>query len=683
MKNFNRNKNKLACFIAIATIIITLVAPQGLVALAAEESVEDLFITYNDGLYGSYEEAVAATADITKENIKNEIADGYINDLGEVVDIPKFTSQALAVEFLRRCMVERRTKVEFQLKSSATKKEQRKQEIEKIFKQSLEETPNGNEGDYLRWHYSAVKAYGGSCINGYVKYNFELSYLTDKVAEAKVTKIIEELKTTTFKDWPTRSDYYNTLRVYKWVCEKFSYDYEKERVSHTSYGGLYSDERLAVCQGYATTMYRLLKEMGVPNRIVASKIHAWNIVKIGTRYYNVDATWGDEYSTNGSYDGRFFLVTDENIKFKDKGDKAGTHDRSSNINHMNYTSDAFKKRYPMADTDYKTNGKENNKVSYPNVGVGYKSQRQTYGWEGSSVYNGATSGTVGKSKRLEAIVIKLNNTGKLDLGVEYKTHIQSYGWEANWTKNGNISGTVGQSKRLEAIKIRLTGSDAPMYDIYYRVHAQTYGWLGWAKNGEAAGTAGQSKRLEAIQIKVVKKGTIPSGPIGYSYVEYGKNAQENTVNSGLVNYSTHVQTYGWQNYVSDGSLSGTYGEGKRLEAIKIKLGATGYSGIIQYRTHIQSIGWQSWKQNGALSGTSGKGKRLEAIQIKLTGEMAQKYDVYYRVHAQTYGWLGWAKNGESAGSQGLGKRLEGIQIVLVKKGNGAPSASANKPFIKK
>ena len=62
-----------------------------------------------------------------------------------------------------------------------------------------------------------------------------------------------------------------------------------------------------------------------------------------------------------------------------------------------------------------------------------------------------------------------------------------------------------------------------------------------------------------------------------------------------------------------------------------------------YRTHVQSFGWQNPVTNGAMSGTSGEAKRLEAIQIKLYGEMANRFDVYYRVHAQSYGWLGWAR----------------------------------------
>ena len=83
-----------------------------------------------------------------------------------------------------------------------------------------------------------------------------------------------------------------------------------------------------------------------------------------------------------------------------------------------------------------------------------------------------------------------------------------------------------------------------------------------------------------------------------------------------------------------------------------------------------------------MSGTSGQSKRLEAIRIKLSGEIANKYDVYYRVHCQDFGWLGWAKNGEASGSEGFSKRLEGIEICLVKKGGNAPGTT-NNAFVRK
>ena len=318
---------------------------------------------------------------------------------------------------------------------------------------------------------------------------------------------------------------------------------------------------------------------------------------------------------------------------------------------------------------------------YPNVG--YRTHVQSKGWERKLTLNGRTSGTVGAGKRLEAIQIIVEPG--YGVGVEYRTHIQSKGWEKTWKKDGETSGTSGEAKRLEAIQIRLTGTNKNKYDIYYRVQAQTYGWLGWVKNGAYAGTAGQAKRLEAIQIIIMPKTDYPTdyegfdGTIGGGFVDMGKNPT--TDGSGAVSYMTHVQSYGNQKWVSDGSISGTSGEGKRLEAISIKVNnaqLNNISGGIAYTTHVQTYGWsQGWKYNGAASGTRGEGKRLEAIRIQLTGQLAQYYDVYYRVHAQSYGWLAWAANGAPAGTAGLSKRLEAIQIVIVKKGESFDHAIGN------
>lgn len=290
----------------------------------------------------------------------------------------------------------------------------------------------------------------------------------------------------------------------------------------------------------------------------------------------------------------------------------------------------------------------------------YRAHAQTYGWL-DWTENGNISGTTGESKRLEAVQINLEHQGYTG-NIEYRTHVQTYGW-SDWTSNGEVSGTTGEAKRMEAIQIRLTGELAEHYDIYYRVHAQTYGWMGWAANGAVAGTSGYAKRMEAIEIQLVKKGELSPG------------SMENAYRHPLVQYQTHVQTYGWQAKTYDGISNGTTGQAKRLEGIRIELPAQDYSGDILYRTHIQTYGWQDFVSNGELSGTTGKSKRLEAIEIKLTGEMEQHYDIYYRVHIQTYGWLDWAKNGEPAGSEGLAKRLEAIEIVLVEKGSPAPGAT--------
>ena len=146
-------------------------------------------------------------------------------------------------------------------------------------------------------------------------------------------------------------------------------------------------------------------------------------------------------------------------------------------------------------------------------------------------------------------------------------------------------------------------------------------------------------------------------------------------------YTTYVQSYGWTPIVKDGTVSGTLGLSKRIEAIQIKLNNQDYDGSVVYSSYVQGAGWQAWKSNLATSGTIGKSKRLEGLKVKFTKKMAEHYDVYYRVYAQSYGWLGWAKNGAQAGTA-LGKRIEAVQIQAVKKGASAPGTTA-KAYVSK
>ncbi len=292
--------------------------------------------------------------------------------------------------------------------------------------------------------------------------------------------------------------------------------------------------------------------------------------------------------------------------------------------------------------------------------VMYKTHVQDYGW--SNYISEGVTGTVGKSKRLEAIKMKLD-LGSYEGSIEYSTHIQDIGW-TSYVSDDQLSGTEGKSKRLEAIKIKLVGDIANYYDVYYRVHIQDNGWLDWACNGASAGSETYGKRLEGIEIKLIKKGD-----------QVPENTQNPFIYPGHIYYSTHVQDYGWLSNVGDGSISGTLGKSKRIEALKVSLCNLPYSGNVEYSAHVQSIGWQSYRQNGSISGTSGQSKRIEAIKIRLTGDIANYYDVYYRVHVQNFGWLDWTSNDSIAGTTNLSLRVEAIQIQLVEKGQNAPGST--------
>ena len=305
---------------------------------------------------------------------------------------------------------------------------------------------------------------------------------------------------------------------------------------------------------------------------------------------------------------------------------------------------------------------------------------ESYGWLATSP-NSMAAGFVTyrnndhRDKELQAFKIDLNNEG-IAGDIVYQAYTTKTGWQPQVT-SGNVAGSTTDDRMLEAIKVNLTGDMASKYDVYYRVLSGQTGWLGWAKNGAPAGKVGFGSEIKAIQVRlVVKGGNAPTSNIG-AYLEAAKAPE-----SAKIAYLTHIQSYGWEVAEAyDGLTSGTFGQSKRLEGIVIR-NNTNIPGSIEYQVHCQSYGWMDWVSDGEMAGTNGEAKRLEAIRINLTGELAEKYDVYYRVHAQSYGWLDWAKNGQAAGTSGFGKRLEAIEIVLVDKNGVAPGAT-DKPYVSK
>ena len=295
-------------------------------------------------------------------------------------------------------------------------------------------------------------------------------------------------------------------------------------------------------------------------------------------------------------------------------------------------------------------------ITAPSATLTYKTHLSNLGWQ-NSVYAGQTSGTTGKGIPVEAFDIDLGDSKGTVIA---QAHVADLGWQ-DWTEGS--CGTIGQSKRMEAIRLLLNGDVANDYDIYYRVHSAEYGWLDWAKNGAAAGTTGKSKAIEAIQVILVKKGKTIQGSTAKPFV--GTDT--------VVNYAAHVANIGWQSIVSDGAVAGTTGRGLSMEALNVSLSSNPYA--VELSGHVSNVGWQDWKTGSC--GTTGQSRQLEAVKIRLKGDDAEKYDIYYRVHSANFGWLDWAKNGESAGTQGYGYGMQAIEIRIVKKGGEAPGDTTN------
>ena len=131
------------------------------------------------------------------------------------------------------------------------------------------------------------------------------------------------------------------------------------------------------------------------------------------------------------------------------------------------------------------------------IKIAYAGHVQDIGWT-SAVADGATCGTTGQSKRLEAIQI---DTRHSNLDMYAKAHIANIGWrDYGKIDNNTVIGTVGQAEALECLCLNCINAN-----VVYRVHQANYGWSSWTKADgiSTLGSVGQSLQLEAIEIKVI------------------------------------------------------------------------------------------------------------------------------------------------------------------------------------
>ena len=107
------------------------------------------------------------------------------------------------------------------------------------------------------------------------------------------------------------NDYESVKAVHDYIIKRVEYDYNSKGTNYTDIEGF--RENRMVCQGYSMAAYVLLCDMGIPVRIVTgtagadgkSEAHAWNVVQVDGKWYNLDVTWDDAGGDKVVYD--YFL----------------------------------------------------------------------------------------------------------------------------------------------------------------------------------------------------------------------------------------------------------------------------------------------------------------------------------------------------------------------------------------
>ena len=300
------------------------------------------------------------------------------------------------------------------------------------------------------------------------------------------------------------------------------------------------------------------------------------------------------------------------------------------------------------------------------ITIMYQAHVGGVGWQ-DYMENGDLAGSSNYKNSLEALKMMVTNQGDIAGSIEYQAHVGGIGWQ-NYVGTNQIAGTTGQSKSIEALRVRLTGDLANKYDIYYRVYMENVGWLDWASNDQIAGSVGYGESLKALEMKLVEKGKPAPGD----------TTNPNMIKPITIMYQSYVAKDGWQEYMENGQTSGTTGEAKSLEALKMMVSNQGdVEGSIEYSTHVSGLGWQNYVGTNQTSGITGRGRTIEALRVRLTGDLANKYDIYYRVHVGGLGWMTWTSNDQIAGTSGAAKSIEAIEMKLVEKGGPAPENIGN------
>ena len=197
-------------------------------------------------------------------------------------------------------------------------------------------------GCYLRNYLSEIRGNYWLSGNEFVgEVSIRISFPYPKATMDRHFEMMSELA----ESLKGKNDYETVLNVHDYLIENFDYDYRVTSKNYTDIDGF--KDGLMVCDGYAMATYYLCNKAGVETRLILGianndtvENHAWNVVKINGKWYNMDVTWDDKGGNDKSYD--YFLKSDADFP---------GHIRSNNYNSSNFGIEISKTSYTT--TSYK------------------------------------------------------------------------------------------------------------------------------------------------------------------------------------------------------------------------------------------------------------------------------------------------------------------------------------------
>lgn len=136
----------------------------------------------------------------------------------------------------------------------------------------------------------------------YVNINFHPSYTT-----GTVTGFYNQLMDAVDSFKPVGATRYEKIRsIHDYIINLATYDPDYDNSSANPYGhqptGCLLSPYLCVCEGYAEAFKLFADREGIPNMLVCSPSHIWNVILMeDNKWYALDCTWDDPSTGNSNY----------------------------------------------------------------------------------------------------------------------------------------------------------------------------------------------------------------------------------------------------------------------------------------------------------------------------------------------------------------------------------------------
>lgn len=168
-------------------------------------------------------------------------------------------------------------------------------------------------GSNNAWYQGSNIAVGSATIN----LSFHPSYNS-----STVTGVYNQLMNAVNSFKPVGATRYEKIRsIHDYLICKATYDPNYDNSNAAPYGhqptGCLLSPYLCVCEGYAEAFKIFADREGIPNMLVSSPGHIWNVVLMeDNKWYAVDCTWDDPFtgsSTNNYLTYDYFLIGSQTV----------------------------------------------------------------------------------------------------------------------------------------------------------------------------------------------------------------------------------------------------------------------------------------------------------------------------------------------------------------------------------